>query len=285
MTSPEFANNFDLDSARGLAREVRRAVLEMTHRAKSSHVGSALSAVDLIAALYSGILNVSPASVDSPRRDRFVLSKGHACAALYAALAVRRFFPRQLLDDFYADGSPLMGHVTHNAAPGVEASTGSLGHGLSIACGLALAAKRDHEPHRPPYRVFVLLSDGECDEGSVWEAALFAAHHALDNLVAIVDYNKIQSFGTVDEVLRLEPFADKWKAFGWSVAELDGHNLRDIGETLGAVPPDAGKPTCVVAHTVKGRGVSFMENRLLWHYRAPVEAQLSQALAEVDADL
>jgi transketolase len=270
-------NRFDAGAARELAREIRAAVVAMTHRAGCSHVGSALSVADILAVLYSGVLNVTPGSAGSPRRDRFILSKGHACAALYAALAGRGFFPKKLLDEFYQDGSPLMGHATHNAVPGIDVSAGSLGHGLSIGCGLALAAKCDALDHR----VFVLLSDGECDEGSVWEAALFAAHHALDNLVVIVDYNKIQSLGAVDEVLRLEPFAEKWGAFGWSVAEADGHNLTALGRVLEAGQLQPGKPMCVVAHTVKGKGVSFMENALLWHYRAPDAAELSRALAEI----
>lgn len=268
----------DLAAGLDLSREIRRAVLEMTHHAGSSHVGSALSAADLIGALYSGILRIDPARAASAERDRFILSKGHACAALYAALAGRGFFPKSWLRDFCQDGAPLAGHATHQGVPGVEASTGSLGHGLSIGCGLALAAKRD----ATAYRVFVLLSDGECDEGSTWEAALFAAHHALDNLVAIVDYNKIQSLGAVDDVLKLEPFAEKWKAFGWPVAEINGHNLFEIGEALESLPREPGKPTCVLAHTVKGKGVSFMENSLLWHYRAPNAIELGQALAEVE---
>lgn len=267
----------DVDEARRLARRIRRAVVQMTHRAGASHTGSALSAADLIAALYSGVLRVAAAAVESPQRDRFILSKGHACAALYAALAERGFFPRSWLRDFCQDGAPLAGHATHNGVPGVEVSSGSLGHGLSIGCGLALAAQHD----AAPYRVFVLLSDGECDEGSVWEAALFAAHHALDNLVAIIDYNKIQSLGTVDEVLKLEPFAEKWRAFSWSVAEIDGHSMPEIGAALETFPRQPGKPSCVVAHTVKGRGVSFMEDRLLWHYRAPNAAELNRALDEL----
>jgi transketolase len=268
-----------LDMQRALALDIRRAVIEMTHRARSSHLGSALSAADLLAALYGGILRIDPAAPAAPGRDRFLLSKGHACAALYAALASRGFFPASWLRDFYQDGSALAGHATHKNVPGVEVSTGSLGHGLPIACGLALAAKKD----AAPYRVFALLSDGECDEGSVWEAALFAAHHALDNLVAIVDYNKIQSLGTVEEVLGLEPFAEKWRSFGWSVAEINGHDLSQIGAALEPLPREPGKPACVIAHTIKGKGVGFMENNLLWHYRAPNAAELNAALAELNA--
>lgn len=278
MTEPAPPTRFDDAAARELAREIRRAVVEMTHRAGCAHVGSALSAADLIAALYSGVLDIAPHSVDHPERDRFLLSKGHACAALYAALALRGFFSKAWLAEFYQDGGRLMGHASHKGVPGIEASTGSLGHGLSIGCGLAFAAKRDGLS----YRTFVLLSDGECDEGSVWEAALFGAHHGLDNLTAIVDYNKIQSFGAVDEVLRLEPLAEKWAAFGWSAVEVDGHDLAAIGAALAASRRAQGKPLCVIAHTVKGKGVSFMEDQLLWHYRAPDAAELRQALSEIE---
>ncbi|MBF8267740.1 MAG: transketolase, partial [Dehalococcoidia bacterium] len=190
-----------VERSRELAARIRRHVLNMTHRSGASHVGSAFSSADILAVLYSGILRVDPAWPDWPDRDRFILSKGHACSALYAALAERGFFPREGLDTFYQNGSHFFGHVTHTDIPGVEASTGALGHGLSIACGMALVAKRAGSSHR----VFALLSDGENDEGSTWEAALFAGHHHLDNLVAIVDYNRIQSLGRVEEVLNLEP--------------------------------------------------------------------------------
>jgi transketolase len=232
---------------------------------------------DLLAVLYSKTLRIDPARPDWPERDRFILSKGHACAPLYAVLAERGFFPTEWLDDFYQDGSHLPGHATHVGVPGVEVSTGSLGHGLPIACGMALAGKRDGKA----YRVFTLLSDGECDEGSVWEAVLFAPHHRLDNLISIVDYNKIQSLGTVKEVLGLEPFGAKWNAFGWAVREIDGHNLEQIEQVLSEVPLEPGKPTCVLAHTVKGKGVSFMENKLLWHYRSPDGDEIARALVEL----
>ena len=260
-----------------LANIIRRNTLAMIHRAKSSHAGSALSMADLLAVLYARILRVDPARPDWPERDRFLLSKGHACAALYVVLAECGFFPAVWLDDFYQNGSHLAGHATHLGVPGVEVSTGSLGHGLSIACGMALAAKRDGRFHR----VFTLLSDGECDEGSTWEAVLFAPHHHLDNLIAIVDYNKIQSLGTVKEVLDLEPLAAKWRAFGWSVQEIDGHNLEQIEDALSTVPAEPGKPTCILAHTVKGKGVSFMEDKLLWHYRTPDPDEMARALAEL----
>jgi transketolase len=269
-------NRFDVDS-RLLAKQIRVKTLHMIHRAKSSHVGSAFSMADLLAVLYTKILRVDPDRPDWPDRDRFILSKGHACAPLYAVLAERGFFPTTWLDDFYQDGSRLAGHATHSGVPGVEASTGSLGHGLPIACGMALAGKRD----KRAFRVFALLSDGECDEGSTWEAILFAGHHKLDNLIAIVDYNKIQSLGSVKEVLDLDPLADKWRAFGWAVREINGHDIAQIEQSLGAVPFEANCPSCIVAHTVKGKGVSFMENELLWHYRAPDEEELARALTEL----
>jgi len=249
----------------------------MVHRAQSSHIGTSLSAADLLAVLYARVLRIDPSQPDWPDRDRFILSKGHGCAAVYAVLAERGFFPKEWLDTYYQDGSHLAGHITHYGVPGVEASTGSLGHGLSIGCGIALAGKRDG----CSYRVFVLLSDGECDEGSTWEAALFAPHHRLDNLVAIVDYNKIQSFGTVKEVLDLDPLASKWQAFGWATREIDGHDFVQIENALLSVPFETGRPSCIIAHTVKGKGVSFMEGQLAWHYKAPNDEQLRQALAEL----
>ncbi|PYU04512.1 MAG: transketolase, partial [Acidobacteria bacterium] len=238
---------------------------------------SAYSMVDLLAVLYGRILRIDPKRPEAAERDRFVLSKGHACAALYAVLAEGGFFPEEWLEDFYRDGARLAGHATHVGVPGVEVSTGSLGHGLPIACGMALAGKRDG----CGYRVFAMLSDGECDEGSTWEAILFAGHHKLDNLIAIVDYNKIQSLGSVKEVLDLDPLADKWRAFGWAVREINGHDIAQIEQTTGAVPFEANRPSCIVAHTVKGKGVSFMENELLWHYRAPDEEELARALTEL----
>jgi len=265
------------EQSAALAKKIRLHALHMIHRAKSSHLGSAYSMADLLAVLYGRILRIDPQKPDSADRDRFVLSKGHACAALYAVLAEQGFFPKEWLEHFYENGARLAGHATHVGVPGVEVSTGSLGHGLPLACGMALAGKRDGQA----YRVFTLLSDGECDEGSTWEAALFAPHHQLDNLIAIIDYNQIQSLGTVKEVLDLEPFADKWKAFGWAVHEIDGHDCAQIEHALTDVPCAAGKPTCVIAQTVKGKGVSFMENKLLWHYRAPDRDEMARALAEL----
>jgi transketolase len=235
----------------------------MTSSGGSSHVGSVFSMADILAVLYGRVLRVDPKRPDWPDRDRFILSKGHAGAGVYAALAEVGFFPVEQLARHCQDGSNFSGHVSHKGIPGVELSTGSLGHGLSVGAGMAYAAAVDGRTHR----VVVLLSDGECDEGSVWEAVLFAAHHKLSRLIAIVDYNKIQSLKPVPETVALEPFADKWRAFNWRVLEVDGHDHDALERTLGMAADAAGKPTCVIAHTTKGKGVSFMENTVLWHYR------------------
>jgi transketolase len=232
---------------------------------------------DLLAVLYSGVLKVDPRDPEGVQRDRLILSKGHSCTALYAALGLKGFFPVEELETYGRDGSRLMSHISHKV-PGVEFSTGSLGHGLPFGCGKALAAKR----RGLEWRTFVLLSDGEMDEGSNWEALLFAPQHRLDNLVAIIDYNKIQSLGAVEEVLGLEPLAEKLRAFRWAVREVDGHDHGMLRELLGSVPWEPGKPSVLVAHTVKGRGVSFMENRLEWHYRSPSEGEEKAALEEIN---
>lgn len=232
---------------------------------------------DILAVLYSDILRVDPSNPRWPERDRFILSKGHAGAGVYAALAERGFFPVEKLATHYRDGSDLSGHVSHKGIPGVELSTGSLGHGLPVGAGMAYAGVLDAAAHR----VFVMLSDGECDEGSNWEAILFAAHHRLDHLVAVVDYNKVQSLKSVPETLTLEPFADKWRSFGWSVAEVDGHDHDRLRQALRAIPINAGKPTCIIAHTIKGKGVSFMEHSVLWHYRTAKGDELAAAEKEL----
>lgn len=261
-----------------LANRIRQHCVRMTGKANASHIGSALSSADLLAAVYGKALRYDPRRPDWPDRDRFIMSKGHACTALYAVLAESGYFPVEKLETFYQNGSPLAGHVMHKDVPGVELSTGSLGHGLPVATGMAIAAKRDGRPSR----FFCMVSDGECDEGSVWEAALFAPQHKLDNLVVIIDYNKIQSLGMVKEVIDLEPLADKWRAFGWAVRELDGHDLQAVEEAVMQVPYEQGRPSCIVAHTIKGKGVSYMENKLLWHYRAPMGEDMTKALAELE---
>jgi transketolase len=260
-----------------LARRIRLHSLRMVHASKSSHIGSCLSLADILAVVYGGFAAIRPQEPGWRDRDRIVISKGHAAAAVYAVLAELGFFPLSRLDHYAADGQSLSGHVTHSNNPGVEVSSGSLGHGLSLAAGFALAAKRQGRPSR----AIAFLSDGECDEGSIWEAALFAPHHRLSNLIAIVDHNKIQSFGRVDEVLSLAPFAEKWRAFGWVAREVDGHDHAAIKAALND-PAERSAPLVIIAHTVKGKGVSFMEDDLLWHYRPPSAEQLEQAIAEVE---
>jgi len=260
-----------------LAHRLRLHAVRMVHRSKSSHIGSCLSVADLLAVVYGSFLRYRPGQPNWADRDRVVVSKGHAAAVVYAVLAECGFFPLERLEGYGEDGQPLSGHVTHSNNPGVEVSSGSLGHGLSLAAGFALAAKHK----RNGARALAILSDGECDEGSIWEAALFAPHHRLSNLGCIVDYNKIQSFGRVADVLALEPFADKWRAFGWRVEEIDGHDHAAIRGALGEIEADD-RPMVLLAHTVKGKGVSFMEDHLLWHYRSPSDEQLGDAIHELE---
>ena len=262
-----------------LARRIRGQTLRMVTRSKASHIGSALSIADIMAVLYGRALRVSPAAPEHSERDRFILSKGHACVAVYAALAETGFFHQALLETYGADGSMLMAHISHKV-PGAEFSTGALGHGLPFGTGKALAAKRRGHA----WRTVVLTSDGEWGEGSNWEAALFAAHHSLDNLVCIIDYNKLQSLRTVDETLRLEPLHSKFEAFGWAVREVDGHDHDALIDALGDAPWEVGKPLMLIAHTTKGKGVSFMENKVEWHYRNPTPELLLAALAEIEGE-
>lgn len=248
----------------------------MVHRAKASHIASALSICDIVAVLYGRVLRVDPGMPKAADRDRFILSKGHACVAVYAALAECGFFNPDDLLTYGQDHSVLMNHISHKV-PGVEFSTGSLGHGLPFGSGKALAAKRKNAA----WKTYVLLSDGELGEGSNWEAMMFASHHGLDNLVAIIDYNKLQSLTTVDKTLRIEPLAAKFSAFGWSVREVDGHDHAALVTALGTVPWEPGRPSVLIAHTTKGKGVTFMEDRVEWHYRTPSREQLAQALTEL----
>jgi transketolase len=267
-----------LMDTRQLALKIRRHAVWMTHRGKSSHVASVLSIADILAVLYGRVLRKRPSEPRWPERDRFILSKGHAGAGVYAALAETGYFPADWLKDHCGSGSKMCGHVSHLGIPGVELSTGSLGHGLSVGAGMAYAGKLGNKN----FRVFTLLSDGECDEGSNWEAILFAAHHRLANLIAIVDYNKIQSLGPVAETLGLEPFAAKWQSFGWQVKEVDGHDHDQLITSLNSPSEPGGPPTCVIAHTTKGKGISFMENSVLWHYRSPQGEEFEAALAELE---
>ena len=266
------------DQSIKLAKKIRLHALEMTSLGGSSHIGSILSIADILSVLYQEILTFNPKKPDLKNRDRFILSKGHSGAGVYAALAEKRFFPISELKKHYSNGSIFSGHVSHKGIPGIDFSTGSLGHGLSVACGFAISAKLNKESHRS----FVLLSDGECDEGSNWEAILFASHHKLNNLIAIVDYNKLQSIFSPKKTLNLEPFKTKWESFGWAVKEIDGHNHNDLIKCLTKDRSKTNKPLCVICHTIKGKGVSFMENNNLWHYRSPQGQEYLDAKKELE---
>jgi transketolase len=260
--------------SRTIATEIRKDVVRMHQR--GTNVGSAMSAADILAVLYFDVMNIS--SADDPARDRFILSKGHAASALYSVLAQKGFFDRAALADFLADGSPLTGHPSRGNLPGIEASTGSLGHGLPIAVGMGLAAKADRLTHR----IFVLLGCGELQEGSVWEGAILAARLKLDNLTIIVDANNLQGYGRARDIQPIETFAPKLKAFGWAVEEVDGHDHAKLGDVLGRAPFEAEKPSAVVAHTVKGKGVAEMEDELGWHYYSVPPEKIQPFLDELD---
>lgn len=269
-----------VDFVRAIAQKLRARSVQMVHKSKASHLGSCLSMADLAACLYWDVLRIDPSQPAWPERDRFFLSKGHGAAIIYAALAERGFFSLDELQQYCQGGARLTGHIT-SGVPGVEFSSGSLGHALPVACGVALAAKREGLS----VRSFVLASDGELDEGSNWEAILFAPQHQLDNLILIVDYNKIQSFGRTKDVLDLEPLADKFRSFRWAVREIDGHDVPTILDTLHSFPFVPGKPNAVIAHTVKGKGVAAMEDQLAWHYKSPTAEEVEMAMRELGASL
>lgn len=259
------------------ARAVRMATVRMAHDGKTPHVGSALSCADLLVVLYFHAMRIDPRAPHTDDQDRFVMSKGHGCMSYYATLAERGYFPRSLLATYAQNGSTLAVHPCPQGVPGIDIATGSLGHGLAVAAGTALARRLDGRPGR----AFVLLSDGECNEGSVWEAAMFAAGRKLDNLIAIVDYNKLQAMGRSNEVTGLAPLADKWRAFGWETREIDGHDMEAIARVCDELPFAVGQPSAIIADTVKGKGVSFMEDDLEWHYRPPNDDDLARALREL----
>lgn len=267
-----------LDLLRSRASFIRRRSLQMVHRARMGHPGGDLSSADILSVLYFAVLRLDPGCPQAPERDRFIMSKGHCSASFYVALAATGFFPLEELDSYMQPLSPLCGHPDRNKVPGVEACTGSLGHGLPVAVGTALAAKMD----QGGWRTFVLAGDGELQEGSNWEAAMAAAHYGLDNLTLIVDRNRLQQGDFTEDAMRLEPLADKWRAFGWAVREVDGHDLAALCATLSGVPFETGKPNCILAHTRKGKGVSFMEDRVEWHHKVPSEEQLAAALRELE---
>lgn len=260
-----------------MANRLRRAVLEMSHRAGTPHLGSSLSCADIVAAAFWGGLELDPKFVQQPNRDRFILSKGHAATTLYAALAIKGFFPQNWLEQYAVPGFVLGEHPSPEI-PGIDVATGSLGHGLPVAVGLALSNRIRGFDNR----VCVAMSDGECNEGSVWESALFAPAQKLSRLTVVIDFNGWQATGRSTEITALEPLADKWAAFGWDAKEVDGHDLAKLCELLSAPPDAAGRPRAVIARTVKGKGVSFMEHDNNWHYRIPNAEELARALAELD---
>lgn len=260
-----------------IANHIRGVALTLAHNANESHSGGALSMADIMAVLYSEYIDAEKVKAESPNRDRFILSKGHCCASLYAMLAeVGIIDKEELMRNFAKNGTHFFAHASHTL-PGVELSTGSLGHGLPVACGMALGAKKNGLN----FSVYCLVGDGEMNEGSNWEAIMFAAHHHLDNLCLIIDKNKMQALGDTKDVLCLDPLADKLKTFNWSVVEIDGHDIQEIRSALDVFKRCVNKPTVIVANTVKGKGVSFMEHNLKFHYSAPKDAELKQALEEL----
>lgn len=270
----------DVDALRDRARSIRRHIVEMLHEAASGHPGGSLSAVEIVTALYfGGVLRHDPDNPEWPERDRFVLSKGHGVPVQYAALALAGYFPVDELRTLRKIDSRLQGHPVLGTAPGIEASTGSLGQGLSIGLGMALASRLDDRD----YRVFVLLGDGECQEGQVWEAAMAAGHHRPDNLIAIIDYNKFQLDGAIEDIIGLEPLAAKWESMGWKTREIDGHDMQQVLDALDW-SMQAGEPACIIAHTVKGKGVSFMEGENAYHGVAPSDEELARALGELQGE-
>ena len=261
-----------------IAKNIRKQILEMIYRTKSPHIGSSFSIVEILTALYFKYLKVSPKNPNSKNRDIFILSKGHACPALYATLAERGFFKKSILEKFAVDNATLEQHPTRDVTKGIEVSTGSLGHGLSIGAGMALAAKKDKSKRK----IYVLVGDGELAEGQNWEAMLFAYQHRLDNLILIVDYNKLQALGPMKKILDLYPLAQKIKSFGWSVKEINGHNFKEIFNTFKKIPFQKNKPNAIIANTIKGKGVSFMENKAVWHSKYPNEKEYEKAKKELE---
>ncbi|MEG0180396.1 MAG: transketolase [Terrisporobacter sp.] len=260
---------------------IRKDIVSMIYRAKSGHPGGSLSAVEILTALYFDEMNIDPTNPKMEDRDRFVLSKGHAAPALYATLAQKEYFNREELNSLRQIGSMLQGHPDMKKIPGVEMSTGSLGQGFSVACGMAMAAKLDNAP----WNVYALLGDGEVQEGLIWEAAMSAAHYKLDNMIAFLDYNGLQIDGEVESVMSINPIEDKFKTFGWNVITIDGHDFDQIFAALDMAKDTVDKPTMIIAKTVKGKGVSFMENQASWHGSAPNDKQVEEALTEIGGAL
>lgn len=265
-------------SSQKLAWNIRKKALEIIHNTRSSHIASVFSVADIVAVLYADILKFNNKNPKWEKRDRLILSKGHAGLAVYIALCESGFFSEKVLNSYCKNGSYLQGHISNKNVPGVEVSSGSLGHGICIASGMALAAKMDNKKHR----IFTITGDGECDEGSVWETALFANHYELNNLTVIVDHNKMQSLDFCENTLKLGNLCKKWEAFGWKVFEVNGHDHAELKKIL--KKQDKKKPTCIIAHTIKGKGVSFMENNILWHYRDPQDEYYLKAKEELEKE-
>ena len=279
-TAPSFPQTRDEKVLKEIAREVRKDIIRMTTEAGSGHPGGSLSSTDLLVALFWGEMRHQPENRSWAERDRFILSKGHGCPALYSVYARTGYISQALLPTLRQLGSPLQGHPCMLHMPALEISTGSLGHGLSVGNGIALAGRLDEKD----YRVYVLMGDGEQQEGSVWEAAMSGAHYKLDNVCGIVDYNHLETDGTVEEVMDIAPLAEKWRAFGWHAIEIDGHHFDEIFSAMDEAKETKGKPTIIVAQTVKGKGVSFMENKVGSHCKAATREQMEQALKDLDED-
>jgi transketolase len=276
VTSPITAEEIALDRR---SKELRKLIVRTVQAGKRGHVGAAFSVMEILRVLYDDILRYDPTNPRWPERDRCILSKGHGCIALYVILAEKGFFPESELWKFCASDGILGGHPEYGKVPGVEASTGSLGHGMSFGVGFALNAKLEGQQHH----VFVILGDGECSEGSIWEAALCAAQHKLSQLTVLIDYNKQQTYGTIAEVQGLEPLADKWRSFGFAVREVNGHDINALKETLRQAPFETNKPSALICHTIKGKGTSLTERNLSWHHKAKVsEAEVASLFASLD---
>lgn len=265
----------EVSNLNSVSKEVRKQILKMGYEAQSAHIGGALSCVEILTVLYFKVMNVYPKNANNPQRDRLIFSKAHDAKALYAVLAERGFFPKKILQGYESDGGLLPGHSTRNCVPGVEVSAGSLGHGLPIAAGMAYVGKHD----KKKYKIYTVISDGECDEGSTWEAALFAAQHALSNLVVIIDYNKLQGFGRIKDVLGLEPLVKKWGSFGWEVKEVDGHNMNKLIKVLQNTPFIRNKPSIIIAHTIKGvGGVKKHIDNVSSQYKPPTKEEYDELI-------
>lgn len=268
---------FSLPDFEQIARRIRFELVKMSHRAETAHLGGALSCVDILVAAYWHALRVDPGNPVWPDRDRLILSKGHAISALYATLALKGFFPVSALEEYNQNGGHLPEQPSPGCAPGIEWATGSLGHGLSVGVGMALAGRIQGRD----YRVIVVMSDGECEEGSVWEAAMFAARQRLGSLTAVIDYNKWQASGRSNEIMAIEPLKSKWEAFGWTCYEVDGHDLGQLVKAFGHTRESEGSPVAFIANTIKGKGISFMEDDNNWHYRSPTAEEVMRAAREL----